>query len=365
MKRILAVFVVLALVLGAALWWKIRDQERRAERPPGSSGIVETTRVAVSACIGARILRMRVDEGDRIRAGDVLAELDCTEPDAFVAEALARVEAAKAQVTAVKSRMEAAAFQARASKRKAAGQKAQVTSIRAQQSNALRQSQRAGRLAGESVMARVKYENADAVTRDLTGRLVAAGEAARASELGFRAAELQARSIEDQAKAAERQVDAMEAALKRARAAQAECTVKAPLNGYVTLRAREPGEVVLPGSVLYEVTDDSVTKVTFYVANLDLGRVAPGLPVTVEADAWPGKSFKGALTRVGREAEFTPRTIQTRSDRERLVYEVEARVENPEGLLRSGMPVEVRVDEGSAAGTPGGPGSEARTPEAR
>jgi HlyD family secretion protein len=343
MRRIGVVFVLLAVALGTALWWKIRQQEAGLSRPPGSSGWVEGTRVAVAARISARIAKMNVEEGAVVKAGDVLAELDCTEMDAVVAEAEARVEAGRVQVDLARAQADAAAIQAKAAARQAAGQQAQVGSYRVQGENARRQSDRAGRLKGESVMAEAQWESADTATKDLANRMAAAGAAAEAARLSAQAADRQARAAPDQVRAAGMQVEAGEAAVARAKVAQAECRVTAPRAGVVTLKAREPGEVVLPGTTLYELTDDSEAKVTFYVANADLGRVATGMAVEVEADAWQGVVFAGAITRVGREAEFTPRTIQTRTDRERLVYEVEARVDNREGRLRPGMPVEVRV----------------------
>jgi len=96
-KRVIVVFVVLATALGVTLWFKLRDQAAEAHRPPGSSGVVEGTRVAVSARIGARIAKLHAREGDTVEAGRLLAELECLEPDAALAEAEARVAAAGVQ----------------------------------------------------------------------------------------------------------------------------------------------------------------------------------------------------------------------------------------------------------------------------
>ena len=73
------------------------------------------------------------------------------------------------------------------------------------------------------------------------------------------------------------------------------------------------------------------------------------MKVQAAADAWPGQRFPGTVLRVSRVAEFTPRTVQTRSDRERLVYAVEATLANPEGKLRAGMPVEVTIEQEASA----------------
>jgi HlyD family secretion protein len=87
----------------------------------------------------------------------------------------------------------------------------------------------------------------------------------------------------------------------------------------------------------------------FYLPNRDLAAGVPGRPVTIEADAYPGAVFRGAIRSVAAEAEFTPRNIQTREDRDRLVYAVRVTIPNRERKLRPGMPVEVRIPRGEPA----------------
>jgi HlyD family secretion protein len=84
-------------------------------------------------------------------------------------------------------------------------------------------------------------------------------------------------------------------------------------------------------------------KATFYLPNAELGAARPGGKAFVVADAWPGERFEGVITTVAARAEFTPRNIQTRSDRDRLVYPVEVTLKNPDHRLRPGMPVQVTL----------------------
>jgi HlyD family secretion protein len=343
MKKVVVILVVLTLVLSGLLAWRLKVQTDATAGPPGSSGIVEGTRILVSTRLGARIAAMHAVEGETVHAGDPLADLECTEPDAAFAEAGARVAAAEAQVLATAATARAVTFQVAAAERQARGARATAGAVAAQQRNARRQSDRAVALEGDNVLTRVNRENAETAAEDLSQRLAAATAGADAAGQQARALALQAEASAEQVRAAERQVEAGRAALERARALQAECRITAPADGIVTIRAREPGEVVLPGSTLYEITSYADTKVIFYVANADLSRVRPGMAVDVVADAWPDRSFSGRVLRVSAEAEFTPRTVQTRSDRDRLVYRVDARVANDEGLLRAGMPIEARV----------------------
>jgi len=343
MKRFVLVLVVLTLVLGAVLGIKLARQNAERNAPPGSSGTIEGTKVLVAARLGARVKTMLVREGDVVTAGQPLVELDCADPDALVAEAEARIQAGKAQVAAARAQAEAVGFTSRAAVRQARSQQAGVGSYAAQEANARRQSRRAQKLDTEGALATAQRETLDTAAEDLSKRRAAALEMASAAGEQAKAAGLQATAAAEQVRAAERQVEAGEATLARAKAAQAECRIASPVAGTVTIRAREPGEVVLPGTTLYEVTDAAELKITFYVANADLARVKTGQAVDLTADAWPGETFHGRVRRVSPEAEFTPRTIQTRSDRDRLVYAVEAMLDNPDGRLRVGMPAEVSL----------------------
>lgn len=131
--------------------------------------------------------------------------------------------------------------------------------------------------------------------------------------------------------------------MQRAMAVQSECRIVAPRAGTVTIKAKEIGEVVLPGTTIFELTHLDELTVKFYVPNARLGETRLGLPVTVKADPWPDETFAGTIDFVSSSAEFTPRTVQTRDDRERLVFAVKARLVNRDDKLRPGMPVEVTL----------------------
>ncbi len=101
------------------------------------------------------------------------------------------------------------------------------------------------------------------------------------------------------------------------------------------------------GQPLARLVDIGEVKATFYLPNAEIGAARPGGKAIVVADAFPDRKFEGVVASVTTKAEFTPRNIQTRSDRDRLVYPVEVRVPNPDGLLRPGMPVQVTLVRGN------------------
>jgi HlyD family secretion protein len=101
----------------------------------------------------------------------------------------------------------------------------------------------------------------------------------------------------------------------------------------------------MPGTKILTLVRIDRVEATFYVPNRELASVSAGKGVTAIADAYPDRTFNGTISRVASQAEFTPRNVQTREDRDRLVYAVTAVFDNPSNELRPGMPVEVTVRE--------------------
>jgi HlyD family secretion protein len=344
MRRVLVVLAVLVVVLAGLISVRLWKQAQAAAAPSGGSGEIEGTVVDLSSRVGARIVEQPVREGDRVRKGDLLVRLDCADPVAALAEAEARVAAAGAQAVAA-----AAQIQASQRSRVAAGAaeeaaRAQAAALEAQRDAAERQAKRLAGLTADVPASSIDQTQASAV--GLAHQTSAAQKQAAASSEQVRAAEVGVRAATAQANAAAAQVRAAEAAVVRARIMTAECEVRAPRDADIETLPHEAGELVSPGAVLARLVDLAEVKATFYLPNAEIGAVKPGAPAEVVADAWPGERFEGRVRTVALEAEFTPRNIQTRSDRDRLVYPVEVTVTNRDGKLRSGMPVQVTLARG-------------------
>jgi len=315
MKRPLGIFFVLILVLGGALAYRLHQQKLAKHGPAGGSGVIEGVRADVTARIAGRILNVLVNEGDTVQQGQLVAELEPAEPAAAVQEAEARRAAALASVSAAQNSLIAAQEQLAASH------------IRREQ--LARDVNRLSTLKGSGAATSRELDQAQTSLREVD-RQLAAGLA-------------QIAAAQDQIAAAQASAAAIDAARARAQVVLDETKLLAPVSGIVQTRNFEPGEVVLPGSVLLTVIDLSTATTTFYLPNAELGAAAPGRQVAVVADAYPGRTFSGTILRISAEAEFTPRNVQTRQDRDRLVYAVDVEIPNPDGLLRAGMPVDVRI----------------------
>jgi len=132
---------------------------------------------------------------------------------------------------------------------------------------------------------------------------------------------------------------------------RAECSLASPIDGVVMARNYEEGELALPGAAILELGRLDQVHTWIYVANTEVGRVRLGLKVKLVADTYPGRTFVGTVVRVNERAEFTPKSIQTKDDRTRLVFGVKVAIDNPDRALLPGMPVEASLVEVVPAGT--------------
>jgi len=299
MRRVATVLAVLVVVLGSLIALRLWRQARALAAPSGGSGEIEGTAVDLSSRVGARILEVAVREGARVAQGDLLVRLDCADPEAQLAEAEARLAASRSQAVAARAQSQA--------------------------------SQRS-RGAAERQAARLSALPADVAAASIDQTQ------ASAAGLGH-----QTEAAEAQAAAAAAQVRAAEAAVARVRLLAGECEIRAPRAAEVATLPHEAGELVAPGALLVRLVDLSEVKATFYLPNAEIGAAKPGARAIVVADAWPGEEFEATVRTVALEAEFTPRNIQTRTDRDRLVYPIEVAVKNRDGKLRAGMPVQVTL----------------------
>ena len=120
--------------------------------------------------------------------------------------------------------------------------------------------------------------------------------------------------------------------------------ITAPLDGAVTLRNLEPGEYVTPGTPILRLAALDRVWLRVYVAETDLGRVKLGQRAAVSCDTYPGKTYAGRVTEIAQQAEFTPKNVQTKQERQKLVFGVRIDVENPQHELKPGMPADASID---------------------
>lgn len=175
-----------------------------------------------------------------------------------------------------------------------------------------------------------------ATARELYGDKLALKQQLDMAEANYRAAR------EAQAAAAG-QVESSRGALAAAEKQLTETKILSPTDGAVTIKIRESGETVAPGQAILRLADLTHMWLRVYVPATELDRVKLGQEVEVRADADPAKVYRGRVTEIAQEPEFTPKNVQTREQRTKLVFGVKVEVENPLHELKPGMPADARI----------------------
>lgn len=312
----LAVMIVTTLVTAAAC--------RNGGDPSliVASGHVEVTDIHISTKVAGRLEAFGVREGDVVTPAQELARIDTTDLRLSLRQAMAERDQAAAEL-----RLRIAGPRPQ----DVAELEAQVANIQSDLDGAQRDLDRMqGLLDRGSGTAKARD---DAKTRrDMTAhRLEAMKQALSRMKAGSRPEEIDAASARQSA--AEARIAILEQQIQDAR-------VTSPLAGVVTQKVAEAGELLQVGTPLCVVADLANAWLTVYVGELDLGRIRVGQEADVVTD--DKQTRKGTITFVGSQAEFTPKNVQTRDERVKLVYKVKVGLDNKDGLFKPGMPAEAR-----------------------
>ncbi len=141
------------------------------------------------------------------------------------------------------------------------------------------------------------------------------------------------------------QLKAAKSSLELAAIQLAYADLNSPVNGFVLVKSAEPGEILQPGSVVFTVADLNDIWLTSYINETDLGKVKLNQPADVITDTYPDKIYKGRISFISEQAEFTPKQIQTTEERVKLVYRIKITVQNPNLELKPGMPADAYIKE--------------------
>jgi len=330
LPRIIALLVVVAGGAAAAWWYDLPARlgwTHAEETGLTLYGNVDIRQVQLGFRVGGRVSEMLVDEGDRVETGQLLARLD----DRTYADA---VRAAEAQV---------ASQQANLAKLEAGPRQAEIAQARAtlaeqtyNLTNAEQALERARQLRPGGAISQAALDQAQSARDMASARVDAAQEALRLLEEGTRKEDIAA---------AKASLQAAEANLASAKTSLGDTELRAPAEGVILSRVREPGAILSPGDAAYVLSLDRPVWVRTYVEEPDLGRIHPGLAVEVVTDSAPDRPYRGQIGFISPVAEFTPKSVETPELRTDLVYRLRVIVDEPDLGLRQGMPVTVRLLE--------------------
>jgi len=324
-KKLIPVVAVLLIAAAAGGWWYLGSPEGQDESRLVLYGNVDIRETDLAFNNSEHIDRLLVQEGDRVRKGQLVATLHRERLEAEVAAAQARVAAQQAAVARLEvgSRPEEVR-QARAN----------VAAARSRLADAQVTFTRTRDLSEKKLISRQALDDAQTGLDTARADFEVAQQAQALAVEGPRAEDI------TEAKALLR---ASEAQLALAREVLKDTELHAPAAGVIRDRLLEPGDMVSPQTPVLTLALTDPVWVRAYASEMYLGRLAPGMSAEVSTDSYPGKSYPGWIGFISPTAEFTPKNVETPELRTRLVYQVRVHVCNPQDELRLGMPATVTI----------------------
>ncbi|MFW5837138.1 MAG: HlyD family secretion protein, partial [Desulfovibrionaceae bacterium] len=308
-----------------------------------------------SSKYAGRITGLLVDESDRAERGDVLVEISDNRTAARVdrAEGLVRAESSRLEGLRVElERLERVApLAVREAESALQRRRAELAEAREVREQRRRDAERFRKLFNRSTVARKTMEDAQLALERAESAVDAAQAAVRRAESSLG----QARQVHKRVEAKRRRIESAEASLARAKAELGEMrgvrqdlAIRSPVNGTVVAKMAEAGEYVQPGSPILELVDLDRLYLKVFISQKDFGRVALGQQARIHVDAWPDKAFPAMVGEIASQAEFTPKEVQTKDERTRLVFWARLYLdENPGRALTPGLPADavIRIRE--------------------
>ncbi len=376
MKPRIIIVGVIATVVIAAIWLVFTWQAHRSRFD--YSGTVETREIQIGSKIGGRVIEVPVEEGQIVKAGSTLVRFECDELKAQRAQAQASLEQAQAdldkmlrgnrpeeiaQAEATARAQQAALESARNGPRRQEVDQAQAdyAAASADATNAEITYKRMAKLVATDTISRQLFDDSREKRDAASQRAESARQHLALLQAGTRVEDLEA------AEAKSRQADAaaelsrkgfrredVEAARGRQTEAQGrvaelnarlrEAELTAPADSIVEVVSVRPGDLVPAGRIVITMLEASQLWVKVYVPETDLAHVQLGQHATVRVDSFGNRAFTGHVGQIASQAEFLPRNVQTKSDREHEVFGVKIYVDNAQQVLKSGMSATVRLE---------------------
>lgn len=378
--------LILILLAAVSVWWVTRNDGE--ENAIHFSGNIELREVDLSFEFPGEIEALAVEEGDFVSPSQPIGRLNSDQLQKQEEEARAALQSLISREAELRKRIlyKEENLAALLSERKAALRQsgellnellrgsrkeeieqaqAVVTAAEAEFERAEGDWNRARTLYQTEDISTDRLEQARAAFRSSGARLEQARERLRLLQNGPREEEIErARAGVERARAGLRQAEAGRleiegdrqsletlAAEKDAAVARIEqievrlgkTRLESPIKGVVLVKSAEPGEVVAAGTSVVTLGQISEPWVRGYIPETELGRVKLGSPVDVRTDSYPGKVYEGRISFIASEAEFTPRQIQTREERVKMVYRIKVDLENPNQELKLNMPVDGKI----------------------
>jgi HlyD family secretion protein len=290
-----------------------------------ASGNIEATNITVSSQVTGKVLTLLKDEGQNVNAGDTVLIIDHEALNYQLDQAAAAAEAAKAQLNLLKN-----------GARKEDINQAREAVIQAQTNleTAKKDKERMETLFKSQSITNKQYEDAASRLDIAQAQLNSANENLNKFKDFARPEDI---------KQAEANFNRQTAAAGLLKKQIRDSYVQSPINGIIVKKFFEPGETVTMLSSLFRVSNLKTVDLIIYVSEEELGKIKLAQTAYISSDTYPDKIYEGKITYISPEAEFTPKNIQTKDERTKLVFAVKIKINNPNLELKPGMPADAVV----------------------
>jgi HlyD family secretion protein len=327
MKRALA----LTLVFAAACTKDVPQDRIRA------SGHVEATETRLAPEAGGRILTLLVKEGDRVKPGDTIITLDTRDVQLAIDRAKAERAAADAQLRLIQAG--ARSEDIRQAEAQVETARSDVAAAKQELTSAQQDLDRFETLLANNSGSRKQRDDA-ATRRDVARDRIASLES-RVKAADEAVARLRAGARPEEVEAARARVSVVDAQIASLEKSMGDATLRTPIGGLITEKLVEVGEVIPPRTPAVVIVDLDHAWADVFVPEPTVPQIKIGQSASVITDA--GSTLTGTIAYISPKAEFTPRNVQTADERSKQVYRVRIDVDNKDGVLKQGMPVEAEI----------------------
>ncbi|MCO5156651.1 MAG: HlyD family efflux transporter periplasmic adaptor subunit [Aquamicrobium sp.] len=317
-KYLIPVILVAAVVAAYFAW----DRLQAPALPDGivsANGRIEATEIDIAALTGGRIADITAAEGDFVKAGAVLVQMDIVQLNAQRRQAEAQLRRAEIAVETAKVLVAKAEAEKRASV-------ARVDQAEAVADAAARKLARSERLLLSNTTSQQVVDDDRAQDRQAKAGVASAEASDAAAQAGINSAQAQVVDAQAAVEAAQASIDSITASINDA-------TLVSPRDGRIQYRVAEEGEIVASGGRILSLVDLGDVYMTIFLPTSQAGRVQVGSEVRLVMDAAPDYVIPATVSYVADVAQFTPKTVETADEREKLMFRIRARID-PELLVR-------------------------------
>lgn len=304
LKRLIPIVILAAVATAVFLYCR----EQKKPKPLVLAGTLEARSVNVGSLVGGRVVRVHVDEGQQVTAGQTLVTLETETIDRQIAEQQAAISTARAQLA----------------KALAGPRDEEIRQAEAVAANDERERRRVDALHRAGVVPRDLADDANTKAKTSAEQLKMLRAGTRKEDIAT----------------ARAQVEQQERHLSTLMKQRDETVVRSTVNGTIQSFILRPGDIVAPNQTVAEILEPREVWVRIYVPHTLLGLVHVNMPVRARVDTWPDVWFPGRVAAIAAEGEYTPRNVQTRAQRAEQVFGVKVLVD-PDPRLKPGMAAEV------------------------